>query len=158
MLGAFFILYPTARIRTLVLVFFVQIPAWVYLGGWFLYQLVEGHAGLTSASANGGGVAFFAHVGGFVFGALVTAPAQRGARRPADHNASIRPRAVLMIATETSFDAPRSYLVVTADDRLKAAEAVRSWPDGPPDLCITSPSDEARGTKQRSSLRETTCQ
>jgi membrane associated rhomboid family serine protease len=71
-LGAFFILYPTARIRTLVLFFFVQIPAWVYLGGWFVYQLVEGHAGLTSASANGGGVAFFAHVGGFGFGALVT--------------------------------------------------------------------------------------
>ncbi len=41
-LGAFFVLYPTARIRTLVLVFFVKIPAWVYLGGWFLYQLVEG--------------------------------------------------------------------------------------------------------------------
>ena len=72
MLGAFIVLYPTARIRTLVLVFFVQIPAWVYLGGWFLYQLVEGHAGLTSASANGGGVAFFAHIGGFAFGALVT--------------------------------------------------------------------------------------
>jgi membrane associated rhomboid family serine protease len=71
-LGAFFILYPTARIRTLVLVFFVQIPAWVYLGGWFLYQLAEGHAGLTSASANGGGVAFFAHIGGFAFGALAT--------------------------------------------------------------------------------------
>jgi len=71
-LGAFFILYPGARIRTLVLVFFVQIPAWVYLGGWFVYQLVEGHAGLTSASANGGGVAFFAHIGGFAFGALVT--------------------------------------------------------------------------------------
>jgi rhomboid family protein len=71
-LGAFFILYPNARIRTLVLFFFVQIPAWVYLGGWFAYQLVEGHAGLTSASANGGGVAFFAHIGGFAFGALVT--------------------------------------------------------------------------------------
>jgi rhomboid family protein len=71
-LGAFFILYPTARIRTLVLVFFVQIPAWVFLGGWFVYQLVESHAGLTSSSANGGGVAFFAHIGGFAFGALVT--------------------------------------------------------------------------------------
>ena len=71
-LGAFFVLYPTARIRTLVVVFFVQIPAWVYLGGWFLYQLVEGNFGLASASANGGGVAFFAHVGGFVFGVAVT--------------------------------------------------------------------------------------
>ena len=72
-LGAFFILYPTARIRTLVLIFIVQIPAWVYLGGWFVYQLVEGNLGLSSASANGGGVAFFAHVGGFVFGAAVAA-------------------------------------------------------------------------------------
>jgi hypothetical protein len=71
-LGAFCVLYPNARIRTLVLIFFVQIPAWIYLGAWFLYQLVEGNFGLVSSSANGGGVAFFAHVGGFVFGALVT--------------------------------------------------------------------------------------
>ena len=56
----------------LFLAIFVQIPAWVYLGGWFVYQLVEGHAGLTSASASGDGVAFFAHIGGFAFGALVT--------------------------------------------------------------------------------------
>jgi rhomboid family protein len=71
-LGAFIVLYPTARIRTLVLVFIVQIPAWFYLGAWFVYQLVEANFGLSSASANGGGVAFFAHVGGFVFGAAVT--------------------------------------------------------------------------------------
>jgi len=71
-LGAFFVLYPTARIRTLLGIFFVQVPAWVYLGLWFVYQLVEGNFGISSASANGGGVAFFAHVGGFVFGVLVT--------------------------------------------------------------------------------------
>jgi rhomboid family protein len=71
-LGAFIVLYPTARIRTLLGIFFVQIPAWVYLGGWFVYQLVEGNFGIASASANGGGVAFFAHVGGFAFGAVVT--------------------------------------------------------------------------------------
>jgi membrane associated rhomboid family serine protease len=71
-LGAFIVLYPSARIRTLVGIFFVKVPAWVYLGLWFLYQLIEGNFGLASASANGGGVAFFAHVGGFVFGALVT--------------------------------------------------------------------------------------
>jgi membrane associated rhomboid family serine protease len=79
-LGAFIVLYPTARIRTLVLVFLVQIPAWIYLGGWFLYQLVEAHLGLTSASANGGGVAFFAHVGGFAFGAAVTVALLTGGR------------------------------------------------------------------------------
>ncbi len=71
-LGAFIVLYPTARIRTLVLVFFVRIPAWVYLGGWFLYQLLASNLGLASASAHGGGVAFFAHIGGFLFGVAVT--------------------------------------------------------------------------------------
>jgi len=70
-LGAFIVLYPEARIRTLVAFFFVQIPAWIYLGPWFLYQLVEANFGLVSATANGGGVAFFAHVGGFVFGSVV---------------------------------------------------------------------------------------
>jgi hypothetical protein len=69
-LGAFLVLYPHARIKTLVLVFFVQVPAWAYLGGWFLYQLQSAHESLFSASAEGG-VAFFAHVGGFVFGWIV---------------------------------------------------------------------------------------
>jgi membrane associated rhomboid family serine protease len=69
-LGAYLVLYPDSRIRTLVVVFIVRIPAWVYLGGWFLYQLVSAHFSMTSAHA--GGVAFFAHIGGFVFGMLVT--------------------------------------------------------------------------------------
>lgn len=56
---------------TLVLVFPVRIPAWVFLGLWSLYQLIEANYGLTAARANGGGVAFFAHVGGFVFGLIV---------------------------------------------------------------------------------------
>ena len=61
-LGAYFVLYPDSRILTLVLVFPVRIPAWVFLGLWFLYQLVEANFGFFSASANGGGTAFFAHV------------------------------------------------------------------------------------------------
>jgi membrane associated rhomboid family serine protease len=89
-LGAFFILYPEARILTLVVVFFVRIPAWVYLGLWFVYQLVEGGFGLTSAAANGGGVAFFAHVGGFVFGVIV-AVALLHAGRAAPQEAPRRP-------------------------------------------------------------------
>ena len=52
-------------------IFLVRIPAWIFLGLWFLYQLIEASFGLFSASANGGGVAFFAHVGGFIFGLLV---------------------------------------------------------------------------------------
>jgi membrane associated rhomboid family serine protease len=70
-LGAYFLLYPQSRVLTLVFVFFVRIPAYVFLGIWFLFQLVEGDFGLFSAHANGGGTAFFAHVGGFLFGVLV---------------------------------------------------------------------------------------
>jgi hypothetical protein len=72
-LGAYFILYPGSRVTTWIFpVFVVRIPAWIWLGLWFLYQLIEGSFGLFNAKANGGGVAFFAHVGGFVFGVLVT--------------------------------------------------------------------------------------
>jgi hypothetical protein len=46
-------------------------PAWVYLGGWFLYQLLEAHSALVTPSADGGSVALFAHIGGFVFGWVV---------------------------------------------------------------------------------------
>jgi membrane associated rhomboid family serine protease len=72
-LGAYFLLYPRSRVATWVFpVFVFRIPAWIFLGLWFLYQLIEANFGLYSASANGGGVAFFAHVGGFIFGLLVT--------------------------------------------------------------------------------------
>ena len=79
-LGAYFILYPDSRVLGLVVVFPVRVPAWVFLGLWFLYQLVEGNYGLFSAHANGGGTAFFAHIGGFLFGVLVARLAL-GARR-----------------------------------------------------------------------------
>ena len=70
-LGAYFILYPTSTVRGLVVIFPVQLSAWFFLGAWFLYQLLEAKFGLFGSAANGGGVAFFAHVGGFVFGAIV---------------------------------------------------------------------------------------
>ena len=71
-LGAYFVLYPGSRIRTWIFpIFLVRIPAWIFLGLWFLYQLIEANFGLFSASANGGGTAFFAHVGGFLFGWIV---------------------------------------------------------------------------------------
>jgi len=85
-LGAFLALYPHARIKTLVLVFFVQIPAWAYLGGWFLYQLLEAHNALFATSAEESGVAFFAHVGGFVFGWVLAGAMLRAGR--------IRPQSV----------------------------------------------------------------
>ncbi len=73
LVGACFLLYPGSRIRTWIFpIFLLRIPAWIFLGVWFLYQLIEASLELFSASANGGGVAFFARVGGFVFGLVVT--------------------------------------------------------------------------------------
>jgi membrane associated rhomboid family serine protease len=71
-LGAYFVLYPNSTITGLFGIFPIRTSAWFFLGFWFLYQLFEANAGLFSARANGGGVAFFAHVGGFVFGYLAT--------------------------------------------------------------------------------------
>jgi membrane associated rhomboid family serine protease len=71
-LGAYLVLLPQARVITAIFVFFIllqEIPAWVFLGVWFLLQAWSGGFSLVSPEA-GGGVAFFAHIGGFVFGFL----------------------------------------------------------------------------------------
>jgi len=69
-LGAYLVLYPTARVRTwMFIIFFVDLPAVVFLGVWFLTQLVSGAASLSpGAGEAAGGVAWWAHVGGFVVG------------------------------------------------------------------------------------------
>jgi membrane associated rhomboid family serine protease len=71
-LGAYFVLLPQARVLTaffIILIFLREIPAAWFLGIWFLFQLWEGGFAILHPEA-GGGVAFFAHVGGFVFGLL----------------------------------------------------------------------------------------
>lgn len=70
-LGAYFILLPHARVVTLVLGFIpLPVPALFYLGFWFAFQLWDGGFSMTRPTG-GGGVAFFAHVGGFAFGAAL---------------------------------------------------------------------------------------
>ncbi|HET7494594.1 MAG TPA: rhomboid family intramembrane serine protease [Candidatus Limnocylindrales bacterium] len=75
-LGAYLVLFPGARVTTAVfLVFFYQlidVPAVIVLAFWFVLQLLDGLASLgVSATTASGGVAIFAHIGGFVFGAVV---------------------------------------------------------------------------------------
>jgi len=74
-LGAYLFLHPRARIQTLLFLgFFIQfiyVPAWVFLPIWFLIQLFSGVTSLGAADAQAGGVAFFAHIGGFVAGPLL---------------------------------------------------------------------------------------
>jgi membrane associated rhomboid family serine protease len=71
-LGAYFVLYPRARVLTWFFVFVVWVPAWIILGYWFALQFLSGTASIALyARQNVGGVAFWAHVGGFVAGALL---------------------------------------------------------------------------------------
>jgi membrane associated rhomboid family serine protease len=66
------VLFPSSKVTGLLGFIPLRISAWFFLGAWFLYQVVEANFGIFAAGANGGGVAFFAHVGGFIFGVVVT--------------------------------------------------------------------------------------
>jgi membrane associated rhomboid family serine protease len=85
-LGAYIVLYPRARVLTLVLMilFFtvIELPVWVMLGVWFAEQAVFAATGLTNPTGGGGGVAYFAHVGGFAFGLLAVRLLATRAPRP----------------------------------------------------------------------------
>jgi membrane associated rhomboid family serine protease len=81
-MGAYMVKFPHARVLSLVTIIFffttIEIPAWLMLIYWFGTQFLNGVGTIAYSHASGGGVAFFAHVGGFVMGAvLVTALAQK---------------------------------------------------------------------------------
>ena len=82
-LGTYIVLYPGARVLSLVfLVFFyqlIEVPAWMYLGVWFVLQLIDGLGSLGLAGSQGG-VAFFAHIGGFLAGVAVGLVIRGGGR------------------------------------------------------------------------------
>ncbi|HEX2835019.1 MAG TPA: rhomboid family intramembrane serine protease [Thermoanaerobaculia bacterium] len=87
-LGAYIVLYPKARVLTLIPIFFFitlrELPAIVILGLWFVLQLFSGVGSLGVPDAQDtGGVAFFAHIGGFVCGVILIAllGGMRGPRR-----------------------------------------------------------------------------
>ncbi len=85
-LGAYLLLLPDASVLTVFffVFFFIvrQLPAYLFLGIWFIFQLWEGGFAVLHPQT-GGGVAFFAHIGGFAFGALtVTLVAKRRPLRP----------------------------------------------------------------------------
>ncbi len=84
-LGAYLVLFPRARITSLVFLGFfyqlIDVPAVIVLVFWFLLQLIDGLASLGVSDSSGGGVAFFAHIGGFVFGSLVGLVLRGASRR-----------------------------------------------------------------------------
>ncbi|MEM1025542.1 MAG: rhomboid family intramembrane serine protease [Myxococcota bacterium] len=85
-LGAYLVMFPKARVVTLFPVFifltFIEVPAVVFLGIWGLQQFLNGYATVTEATQVVDSVAWFAHIGGFVFGVVVGIVMRlRGSRR-----------------------------------------------------------------------------
>ena len=72
MLGGYILLYPRARVVTVIFIIFfftiIELPAMLILGFWFVQQVAFGAYGVANPTGGGGGVAYFAHIGGFVFG------------------------------------------------------------------------------------------
>ena len=89
-LGGYLILFPRARVITVIFIVFfftiVELPAVLILGFWFVQQVLFGYFDLNSTGA-GGGVAYFAHIGGFAFGLLAIKlfADDRKARRQLEH-------------------------------------------------------------------------
>ena len=78
-LGAYLLLLPRAKVLTVIFFVLREVPAVLFLGLWFAFQLYDGSAAISHPQ-EGGGVAFFAHIGGFVFGFLAVKLVQK--RRP----------------------------------------------------------------------------
>jgi membrane associated rhomboid family serine protease len=82
-MGAYFLLYPRARVLIwFPPIFFFHLPAWLVLGYWFLIQFLSGTATSIGGTGAAGGVAVWAHVGGFLAGmALIKLLPERSRRR-----------------------------------------------------------------------------
>jgi membrane associated rhomboid family serine protease len=78
-LGGYIVLLPNAKVLTVIFFILRELPAALFLGIWFGFQLLEGSSSILHPQA-GGGVAFFAHIGGFVFGVATVKLFQK--RRP----------------------------------------------------------------------------
>lgn len=70
-MGAYIVMFPKSRVRMLFILFILYIPAWVFLGFWFFQQLSSGFEVLGMSAEDAGGVAWWAHIGGFAFGLLM---------------------------------------------------------------------------------------
>jgi len=77
-LGAYLLLFPHKTVTVIMLRFLTQVPAWMAVGMWFALQLIEGMGMLGGDRGSGGGVAYAAHIGGFVAGMALIFPFRIG--------------------------------------------------------------------------------
>src|SRR5256885_4326260 len=83
-LGGYILLHPTRRVTVILFRFLTDVPAWVAIGIWFAFQLISG-LGVLGGGSQQGGVAYAAHIGGFIAGLILIKPFEIGR--------SARPRA-----------------------------------------------------------------
>jgi membrane associated rhomboid family serine protease len=81
-LGGYILLHPSRRVTVLLFRFLTQVPAWVAIGIWFAFQLISG-LGMLGEGSQQGGVAYAAHIGGFVAGLVLIKFFDRGHARTA---------------------------------------------------------------------------
>ncbi len=95
-LAAYLVLFPWARVRTIIFIFIfftiVTLPAIILIGLWFLLQFFDGVASLSTVQQGMGGVAYFAHVGGFITGLVITLLFRSRLRPPAPTSYPYLPR------------------------------------------------------------------
>ena len=95
LLAAYILLFPHGRIRTLltlgIFITMAMLPAWMMIGYWFVLQLISGFLSLNQVGNESGGVAFFAHIGGFVVGLLLAIPLRDRDRQLSQRSARNEP-------------------------------------------------------------------
>src|SRR5207302_4051435 len=79
-LGAYIMLFPTRRVTVLISWFVTQVPAFIAIGLWFVFQLISG-LGVLGSGSQQGGVAYAAHIGGFIAGLVLIKIFEIGRRR-----------------------------------------------------------------------------
>ncbi len=138
-MGAYFILFPRARVLTLIPIlfipYFIEIPAYFFLGAWFVLQFLNA----AGSGGGAGGVAWWAHIGGFVFGMLVLkildATPGTGAssplRRLAARNTTDRLQLIRPAAQDDSFDL-YATVSVSAHEARSGTRKMVSIPTGFP--------------------------
>lgn len=82
-LGGYLVLHPHRRVRVLMLRTLTEVPAYVAVGLWFVFQLISAFGVIGQGPQSGGGIAFMAHIGGFVAGVVLVKVFAVGTRKPA---------------------------------------------------------------------------
>jgi membrane associated rhomboid family serine protease len=128
-MGAYFVLFPRSRILALIPIFFllqfVEVPAYVFLGIWFVFQFLSA----AGSSAQSGGIAWWAHMGGFIFGIIfwklfAMLPKLDGGDKWRDLTKKSRTSRLQVIRPGSSGEDPDLYGVITASER-EALSGVR---------------------------------